>query len=581
MRIGKYLPIILLIFLAIWAGKGLFTYEVSFTQDLKHHLVRSYDAVRTLSEGHFPLRWAGILNYECGVPIFNFYNPLLYYLAAILYYFTGHLILSLKIISFLSLLSGAVFFYLWIQKELGDKWISFASATLYLFAPYTLLLVYVRGSPEYLAYSVVPAIFYFYARAFKEKVKRNIYINLFLASVSGGLLAISHNVVFILLLPIIFVYLFLKLENKHFFLEHFDKRLGRQIGMVILSFISIIGLGAFFIFPAILEKGYTQLDTPIFNFRDHFPTPTQLINSPWEYGNSEMGTKDDHMSFQLGYAQWVVLGLSAIYILLIFAKAYARRVSFLKVLTKNIWLILFFAITLFSLYLILPWSLGFWEKIGILQEIQFSWRILGICVFTTAALSAYLLKSIRNKSLQGFLLIGFVLIAVAGNRNHTLSQPVLENDLPFYRELDQIRSRRRFISAEATTVLPPNVKLSCYFTTPIVFTNRKDERITYKEVERGSTYGSVKFEINKNKLAGDRIIFSLGYYPDMYKLTVNGLQSNYSDCDGLLCLEVNKFADGLNLVSWHVGQTGIQNLFNRVSLVFAAIWGYLILKVKE
>ncbi len=152
----RALPIILLILFSIWAGKGVFKYNIYFTHDFDHHIARSYDAIKTITEGHFPLRWAGSLNYFCGVPIYNFFYPLLYYLVIILEFITSRVIFPLKVISFLTLPISAVFFYLWMKEELKDKVASFTASMLYLFAPYRFSLIFVRGTPVSLAYAIFP-----------------------------------------------------------------------------------------------------------------------------------------------------------------------------------------------------------------------------------------------------------------------------------------------------------------------------------------------------------------------------------------------------------------------------------------
>ncbi len=175
-----FLILTTLFLLVLWAGKGIFKYSVASTHDLDHHFVRSLDAIATIREGHFPLRWAGTLNYGCGVPIFNFFYPLVYYLVILLNFIKSDVILSFKLISFASLLIGTLFFYLWMSKETGDKWSSFGGALLYLFAPYRFLLVYVRGSPEYLAYALVPVVLYFFTLSFKQKgLKKFIFFSYF------------------------------------------------------------------------------------------------------------------------------------------------------------------------------------------------------------------------------------------------------------------------------------------------------------------------------------------------------------------------------------------------------------------
>src|SRR3990172_568798 len=97
-KINLFLLVILTL-LTIWAGKGLFKYDLYSTHDGDHHLARSFDVIAVAREGHFPLRWAGTLNYSCGVPIYNFFYPLLYYLVVFLNPLTQNIFLSLKIIS--------------------------------------------------------------------------------------------------------------------------------------------------------------------------------------------------------------------------------------------------------------------------------------------------------------------------------------------------------------------------------------------------------------------------------------------------------------------------------------------------
>src|SRR4030043_2449404 len=92
--------ILLLVALSVWAGKGVFKYNIYYTHDFDHHIARSYDAIKTIMEGHFPLRWAGSLNYYCGVPIFNFFYPLLYYLVLLVNPLVKDVLTSLKLIDY-------------------------------------------------------------------------------------------------------------------------------------------------------------------------------------------------------------------------------------------------------------------------------------------------------------------------------------------------------------------------------------------------------------------------------------------------------------------------------------------------
>ena len=567
------LAIFILFSLVSVAGKGLFQYSVFQTHDLKHHISRSFDAVLAISEGHFPLRWAGTMNYECGLPLFNFYYPLLYYLVVGINFFAGSLLFSLKIVSFLSFLTGTLFFYLWMKEETDDIWASLAGAVLYLYAPYRFLLIYVRGSPEYLSYAILPIVLLFFAKAFKEKSDLKFIFNVFLAAVFGGLLAISHNIVSLFLMPIILLYLIIK------FIQ--NKKMGiKRTLLIIFSYISAFGLGAFFIFPALLEEKFTKISIPIFNYQHHFPTLTQVIRSKWGYGDSAIGESLDAMSFQLGYAHWIVLAIVALWLLYSLAKVIILRKSDVKkFLFENIYILMFFFLSLTFLFLVLPISLPVWDKIKLLQAIQFSWRLLGICVFTISAVFVFLAAKIKTKFLYWFLITTTALIAVIGNRNHILPQPILENDLPLYVNLDKLTFPRRELPGYAETVLPPSASSGCYTATPVVSTDFQSEKIVFKEVERGSTFGIIDFKIEKKKNIGQKIILNLSYFPDMYDFEINSKSVEYLDCGGRACFEISGLEEGNNIVKWRVGQTKIQKLFNGITLGFLILWIYIMMSM--
>lgn len=556
----KLLAALIIIGAVVWAGKGLFKYSFYQTHDLKRQMVRGFDAILTIREGHFPLRWAGFTNFGCGVPTFNFYYPLFYYLIVVVNIFSGGVMLPIKIISFLSLAVGTGFFYLWIKEETGNWWASLSSAIIYLFAPYRFLLIFVRGDPEYLSYAILPVVLYFFSRAFNEKNKFRFYLNAFWGAIFGGLLVISHNVVSVFVVPIIFIYLIAK------FIQ--NKKLGlNRIIVISLSFISAFGIGAFFIFPAFLEMHSTQIATPIFNYKDHFPVFWQLFNSKWGYGDSAIGTALDGLSFQLGYAQWAVLGFVGVWL---FYHLFRKKIN-LRWLTENLLILIFFAISVVCIYLMLSVSIPIWEIMGISKIIDFPWRLLGIAVFSTSALFGFWIRTIKPKKLFLVIVFGVVLLGFYGNRNHLLSQPVLENDLPLYKSLDSLSADRNSVPAFADNILPPDAKVFCNPQTPVLSSDSKSDKITFDELTRGSTFGMIDLSIDKNVFKGNFVILNLSYFPG-FNLFVNGQKNNYSDCGGLVCIGISSLKSGDNQFRWKINQTGIEQVFNSVSILFIVFW---------
>lgn len=553
----KILIFAVLVGATVWAGKGIFKYSIFSTHDGDHHIARSFDAVQTFREGGFPLRWAGSLNYLCGVPIYNFYYPLLYYLVILGNAVFNNIIFSLKIIYFLSLLVGTLGFYFWAKEETEKEIPAIAGALVYLFAPYRFVLIFVRGSPEYLAFAILPVVLFLFSRAFHSKGNKFI-LYAFLGSVVGAILTISHNFTAMFLMPIILLYIVVKI-----ILLKLDIR---KIGWMALSFIGAFGMGSFFIGPALMEQKFTQIGGNFLMWRDHFPELWQLWNSKWGYFYSSSGTINDGMSFMLGYAQWAILAFSTLFILFRLFKSKFKMGTFIK---ENVWILIFFLGTLFTIYLILPWSIPIWEKIRLLQEIQFSWRLLGVAVFTIAALFVFVLDKIKSKQIIVVLGIGISLFAVVAERNHMLPQPVSSQDLYKYADFEKLYQHRYSTTTLGDEVIAPSATGACWFDVPLVATEK--EEIKYSIVERGNTFGSVKFDFPDNP-KGKIITTGLGYFPGIYRFEINGEPTTYNDCGGRVCFNSSDVVSGPNFLSWKVGESKIETFFDWVSLSFILLW---------
>ncbi|MFH1601734.1 MAG: hypothetical protein ABIB61_02135 [Candidatus Shapirobacteria bacterium] len=555
LSLSNILLIITLLGLSFFTGKGVFKYNVFSTHDGDHHVARSFDAIQTIKEGHFPLRWAGSLNFNCGVAIYNFFYPLLYYLVIAINFLVKDVIGSLKIIYFLTLPAGTLFFYWWLKIETKNKWAALGGAVLYLFAPYRFLLIFVRGSPEFLSYALLPVVLYLFSLSFEQISWRKFVWIVFGSSLAGGLLVVSHNFTVMFLMPILLFYLIIKIirVNK---LSFSRKRL------ILFSYFSAFGLGAFFIFPALLEKQFVQIGQVIvINFREHFPTLKQLIRSPWDYFYSSPGVKNDGMSFQLGYAHWLIMGGVSLF-------------SLKKIFKSLDPLILFFLIiSLGSVFLILSWSLFIWERVSLLQQIQFSWRLLGIAVFSISALFAFWLESLKKNIIFFPILAVGIFLAIFGNRHHLLPQPVSTQTIYQYDDFEKLHPHRHSTTTLGDDILGVGAKESCSFDTPLLLVGGKF--ITDYQVQaRGNTFGEIRFFLGSQEEWKEKpIILGLEYFPGIYHFQINGSDKvNYSDCEGRVCLDSQNFRQGANYLSWKIGQSPIERVFNGVSIAFFIAW---------
>lgn len=570
---GKYskfiLPTLLIIF-SLWTAKGLFTYNVYSAHDFDHHISRSYDAIASLDEGHFPLRWAGSLNFGCGVAIFNFFYPLIYYLVIFLNSFLDKVVFSFKLINLGSLVFGTIFFYLWVREETGDRVSSFVGALLYLFAPYRFSLVYVRSSPEFLAYAIFPLVAFLFSRTLKVRGRRLALFG-FGAAISGALLAISHNFAALFLFPIIFVFIIVKT-----FIDKINKT---NLLVSIGAFVSSFGLASFFIGPALLEQKFVKLgQVNVVDFHDHFPTLAQLIKSPWGYFYSNPGINDG-MSFMLGYAHWLVLGLSVLFLIY---KSFLKNRGFGNLLKNNLWIILLALGSLITIFLMLPVSTPVWENLSLLSKVQFPWRLLGIAVLFISALSAFLLVKLRSTRLFWPIVILICFLAIYGNRNHLLPFPIHPDLLYLYDHYEKLHFNRYTTTTLGDDILASSAPDACYYSTQKVQLENGEIPV-HEIIEKKNTTGAIKFLLNENQL-DKKIIFGLSYFPGAYEFNINGIDTKkYDDCSGLVCLRSEALRD-TNYVSWQIIQTPIQKVFNSISVLFFAIWivviTFSVLKIK-
>ena len=564
-KIGKIILPLILLALSLWAGKGLFKYSVYSTHDGLHHISRSYDVIETLKEGHFPLRWAGSLNYGCGVPIYNFFYPLYYYLVAFINPIFTNVVLSLKIISLLSLIVGTLFFYLWIYQETKNKLSAFGGALLYLFAPYRFSLILVRGSPEFLAYTILPIVLFFYALAFNNTKTKRFPVYLFCASLSGGFLTISHNFTVMFLMPIILGYLILKVVLV--------KKVGLPKTLLTgFSYISIFGLGAFFVFPALIEQKYTQIGLNAFIvYKEHFPTLWQLFKSKWGYFYSAGGTEFDGMSFMLGYAQWFVLVIFIAWFLVFVRRLLKKR----RFDSGSLWILLLGLGSVFMIFMMLEKSIFIWDAIPMLTEIQFPWRLLGIAVFMISALLSFLIANIKKRRLSVIILATASVLAIAGNRNHLLPMPISEEDIWMFQDYEKYHHHRYSTTTMADDIIAREAKGRCWFTDPEI--SFSGEKVDYQVVEKKNTHGTIRFDNPVKKDVGKDYVFRLGYFPGAYSLILNGSDVSPQNCEGRVCIPSDKVRSGYNVISWKIVQTPTEKLFNMVSLGTLFLWILLLL----
>ena len=384
--------IIVLSLLALWPffRKGYFE-----THDGGWIIIRFSAFHQTLTAGQFPARFVDRLNNNYGYPVFNFLYPLPFYLAEVPRILGFGFVESIKIITVLATLGSAIAMY-WALSQKFSKEASFAGAIIYLFAPYRFVDLYVRGSfGENVAFSFIPLIL---GSIFKVTKGRRLFLPL-LALFAAGL-TLSHNIMAVLFLPILFIVALILTKNEklHLFLAFF--------GGVLMS--------VFFWFPAIYDLRFVKFSQiKISAISDHLVTFTNLIVPSWGFGNLPVG--EGGFSPQIGLVA-IAIFISAIIFRLIDNK-------------RNIFVDFLLILFTLSGFLMLNLSSPFWSLVPFVDIIQFPWRLLSVVVFTSAILAAFVIQKSNKRQIVALIII---LAAVISTAVYTKPKAFIERADSFY-----------------------------------------------------------------------------------------------------------------------------------------------------
>lgn len=348
-----------------------------------HHddlqIFRIYEMDKCFKDGQIPCRWVPDMGFGYGYPLFNYYPVMPYYLGELIHALGFSLIVSVKISAILSFLVSGVTMFL-LGRSLWGNLGGFVSSMFFVYAPYHAVDIYVRGAmAEGWSLSFTPAVFLMIAEVIKEPKLKNIM----LLAIFSALFLMSHNPMALIFTPLMIIWAIIFIVSQ---------RAYKSISKLILGGIWGLGLAAFFTIPVILEGKLVHLETLFigyFNYLAHFVSlPQMFISRFWGWGGSIWGP-DDGMSFQIGYLHWGGIALAVPLVLAFWLKDKLRS-------TILLYLILVFWIAAFLMH---PRSNPIWEKVPILQTLQFPWRILAVVIFTSSLTAGSFFYGTKRKSL--------------------------------------------------------------------------------------------------------------------------------------------------------------------------------------
>lgn len=324
------------------------------------HVVRLYLLDQGIRQGSFYPRWVGGLGFSFGYPLYNFYPPLIYYVAEVFHLVGLSYIASIKAVIIVGFIFAAFGIYLLVKKMTKSRVAGILSSTLYTYFFYQAVLIYVRGAlAEFFTLAILPFLFL----AFHNLANRNNWLNGIIFGVTFALLILTHPLI---ALPTVF---FLTFFFIFYFLKSSDK-----LNFFKISFFGIItglSLSAFFWLPSFFERKYTLVDKiltgELANYKLHYIEPMQFIYSPWGYGGSTYGTSDG-LTFQLGKVHLSIISLALIFSFIYWIKKRKHA--------DNLGFYFLVFLLLFSIFMTTRHSSIIWDNSQFLWYLQFPWRFL-------------------------------------------------------------------------------------------------------------------------------------------------------------------------------------------------------------
>lgn len=330
-----------------------------FTMHDDEQIARLYELDQSVRAMDIPPRWVSHLGFGFGYPLFNFYPPLVYYFGEFFHLLGFSFINATKIVMGLGFFLSGIFMFLWVKKYAGILG-GIVAATLYVYAPYHGVDLYVRGAfAEFFSFVWIPAVFWSMDKVTEKKNTKWVVIS----SMLLAFVVLTHNLI---ALPFVF---FLIMYSLRILL---GERNQIKILLPLFALIGFLALGltAYFWLPALVEKQYTLVDTiltkELANYTIHFVYLNQLWNSPWGYGGSAAGLNDG-LSFQVGKFQLLLPFLTVLVSIYFFVRKRDKRTLFF---------ISIFSLFLFSLFMTTAFSKFLWDIFQPLAYLQFPWRFL-------------------------------------------------------------------------------------------------------------------------------------------------------------------------------------------------------------
>jgi hypothetical protein len=353
---------------ALLSGLPLLQQKLMSGHDRFEYLPRDVEFFRALTTGQLVPRWAPEFGAGHGEPFFSFNPPVFYYLSAVFHALGSTFIAAEDLACLVLLLVAGLGMYV-LASDFFGRHGGLVAAVAYVFAPYLHSRLYVSHAlADFSAFAFLP----FAVWGLHRWTEGGHYRFLVVAAVAAAFVQLSSNPVALMSFPtLVLLVAWLAWARRSLAI------LVRGTWCLALG----LGLSAFFWLPALMERDNVHVHRLLegfLNYHNHFAYFYQLIYSPWGYGDSNIGPGDG-MSFAIGPVH-LALAVAALLLL-----------GRIRALSGRAALMVSFALVTvaFGAFLSIYESTFVWDRLPLLQYLEYPWRFLTLVAPSTAFLAGF------------------------------------------------------------------------------------------------------------------------------------------------------------------------------------------------
>jgi hypothetical protein len=509
------LNLLLICLFLIPAFHPLLSSTLTLSSDGLVHLYRLVALDHAIDQGLLFPRWMPDLAYGYGLPLFVYYPPLSYYVAELLHILGLQAVYAMNASLALSLLVGAWAMYL-LVRDLFSPIAGLVAAIAYAYAPFQLLNLYARGSPPTAwGMAFFPLVLWAFRRLIRAQ--HNILAYLLPGVLAVAALFLSHNITTLLFSPLLGGYLLILLWSK---------RSRQRVASTGLALALGMSLALFSLLPAIAERPLVQLERltipPGFDYHFHFLALSDLLSLP---PRANTGHLNPETPLIIGLPQ---LGLALLGLGL--AGVHKRREQRGVILFSGLALVT-------SVFMLLPASVGVWDRLPLLAFVQRPSRLLSLPTFLMAALTGSLVgifhiraKDQRLVSPAFVLMIASLLIIIGASLPllYPRYYDLASSDPTLLDMMDYERASGTIGTTSFGEYLPVWVRQAPNDSPlePLYRSGAPLDRLDRSYLPAGARVTSTSYEVNRAELTiispeATQLVFHTFYFPG-WRAVVNG-----------------------------------------------------------